>query len=376
MSAVPEAVDTAPGGAVPAAVGSCPLFGRCGGCSALDRPADDYAEAKRAAVVAVLAARGITVPVEPLRRLPFASRRRATFTAVADKAGVRVGYQAARSHEVVDVAACPALDPALAAALPEIRAIGKAAAEAGKARLTATLCSNGIDLAVTREAPKPPKGGKRRGKAPRRRPLMVDAPGILRVTVDGEIAIMREVPAVVFDGVSVPFPPAAFLQASRASETLMVDLVTAAVGDAATVADLFCGLGTFAVPLTRTAKVTAVEIDGPALDALEAGMAHTSGRRGLTAIRRNLMQHPLSPKELNVDAVVFDPPRAGAEAVATSLARSSVPRIVAVSCEPRTLARDLAILVEGGYTITQVVPVDQFVGTDHIEVVATLEGTR
>ncbi|UOM33326.1 class I SAM-dependent RNA methyltransferase [Acuticoccus sp. I52.16.1] len=358
-----------------APVGTCALFGRCGGCSALDRPADVYAAGKRDAVVAALAARGIEAEVAPLERMPFASRRRATFTAVSDRDGTRVGYQAARSHEVIDVAACPALDPALAAALPEIRSLGTAAASGGRARLTATLCDNGIDLAITRERAKPAKGpkGRRRSKADKARPLLVEAQSLLRVTVDGELAIMREPPLVRFDGVDVPFPPAAFLQASRASEARMTELVLAGVGAAGTVADLFCGLGTFAVPLTRQAKVLAAELDGPALDALEAGMGRTAGRRGLTAERRNLMHHPLGAKELTMEAVVFDPPRAGAEAQAVALAQTRVPRVVAVSCEPRTLARDLAILVAGGYKITQVVPVDQFVGTDHIEVIATLE---
>ncbi len=358
-----------------APVGTCALFGRCGGCSALDRPAGVYAAQKTEAVVAALAVHSIAAPVASLAMMPFASRRRATFTAVSDRDGTRVGYQAARSHEVIDVAHCPALDPALAAALPEIRSLGTAAASGGKARLTATLCDNGIDLAITRETAKAHRApkAKRRGKA--QRPLMVEGAGLLRVTVDSELAIMREPPLVRFDGVDVPFPPAAFLQASRASQALMTELVLAGVGDVQSVADLFCGLGTFAIPLTRGAKVTAVELDGAAVDALEAGMAHTSGRRGLSAVRRNLMQHPLGAKELGVDAVVFDPPRAGAEAQARAITEARVPRIVAVSCEPKTLARDLAILVAGGYKITQVIPVDQFVGTAHIEVVATLELT-
>lgn len=357
-------------------VGTCPLFGRCGGCSALDRSEADYVAWKERSVREALAAHQVVAPLAPLMRTPFASRRRATFTAVGDRGGVRVGYQAARSHEVVDVAACPALDPQLAEVLPQIRSIGVAAAGEGKARLTATLCANGVDLSVIRQtATKGGKGGKRRAKT-RPRPLMVEAPGLARVTVDGDLVLQREAPVVRFDGVDIPFPPGAFLQASRAGEAAMTGLVIEALAGADSVADLFCGLGTFAVPLTRHAKVTAVEIDGPALAALEAGMAHATGRRALTAVRRNLMQHPLAPRELTAEAVVFDPPRAGAQALATALAGSHVARIAAVSCEPRTLARDLAILVSGGYKITQVVPLDQFVGTGHIEAVAILEVAR
>ncbi|ORE91231.1 23S rRNA (uracil-5-)-methyltransferase [Stappia sp. 22II-S9-Z10] len=373
--------------AAEAPVGVCPLFGRCGGCSHLDRPADLYAAEKERHVAAALAGRGVTAAVSPLLRLPFASRRRATFTAVHDKGGVKIGYQAARSHEVVDVAFCPALDPDLAAALPRIRAIGTAAAAGGRARMTATLTANGVDLTIARETKTPARRKPPRGAKGKRRdgpgPLLIEPPtetgpgALVRVMVDGDLSFMTEPPVVVFAGVAVPFPAGAFLQASRAGEAAMIRLVTEAMAGAENVADLFCGLGTFAVPLTASAKVLAAEIDGPALEALRAGMAHTTGRRALTAVSRNLMHHPLSPQELKgIDGVVFDPPRAGAEAVARELARSEVPRLAAVSCEPATLARDLAILTEGGYKITQVVPVDQFVGTAHIEVVANLERER
>ncbi|WP_420392149.1 class I SAM-dependent RNA methyltransferase [Acuticoccus sp.] len=318
-----------------------------------------------------LRGRGLEAPLAPLVRLPFASRRRATLTAAAGRSGELVGYLAARSHDLVDVAACPALDPSLAASWPAIRAIGAALARhAGHARLTATLCANGVDVAATLQ---PSRSG--RGRRPRPAPpmLAVDDPAIARLTVDGDIALLREPPVVRFDGVNVPFPPGAFLQPSRTGEATLTRLVLAGVGEAGRVVDAFCGLGTFAVPITAHARVTAVDADGPALDALAAGMARASGRRPLTVARRNLMRDPLSLAELNgVEAVVFDPPRAGAEALAQGLANSTVPRIVAVSCEPRTLARDLAHLVAGGYKITQVTPVDQFVGTGHIEAVAEL----
>lgn len=354
-------------------VGRCPLFGTCGGCSVLDLSAADYVAQKAASVAAAFAARGLAPDIAPVLRAPFASRRRATLTAVNDRAGLRIGFLAARSHDVVDVPHCPALDPALGAALPAIREI---AAEFAPARIVATLCHNGIDVAVTRQAGREaaPRGRKAGAKAQARRaPITTFDPAIVRLTVDGDIALMREPPVVRFDGVDIPFPPASFLQASRVGEAHLTRLVIDGVAGAEAVADLYCGLGTFAVPLTRTARVTAVEVDGPALAALERGMARTEGRRLLTPLRRNLMRDPLAPKELAAfDAVVFDPPRAGAETIATALAASAVPRIVAVSCEPRTLARDCAILVAGGYKITHVVPVDQFVGTRHIEAVATL----
>lgn len=350
-------------------LGHCPLFGRCGGCSVLDLTDAEYVATKTARLAQAFAARGLAPPMAPLQRSPLASRRRATFTAVREGRTIFVGYAEARSHTIVDVRVCPALAPPLAAALPAIRALAIAAAAlSGQARLVATACANGIDIAITR--PAPPKGKRR--KDHREPPLVADDAAILRVTIDGDLAFARETPVVVFDGVSVPLPPGAFLQATAEGEAALTRLVLAATEGAARVADLFAGLGTFAVPLTRRAAVTAVDADGPALDSLEAAMAHTSGRRPLAAVRRNLFHHPLSPAELApFDAVVFDPPRAGAEAVARSLAASRVPTVVAVSCDPVTLARDAAILAES-YEITQVTPVDQFVGTLHLEAVATL----
>lgn len=348
-----------------APVGTCPLFGRCGGCSLLDRPDADYAAGKHAAVVSALAGAGLAVPVAPLARTPFASRRRATFSVGSGPTGLSVGYQAARSHEIVDVRACPALDPELGRALPAIRRIAAAAGHG--ARLTATLVANGIDVAVARP--------RQRRPARSRPPADMDA-AIVRLTDDGDIVFLREAPVVLFDGVAVPFPPAAFLQASRAGEAHLVALVTAAAAGAGAVLDAFAGLGTFTFPLARGAKVTAAEVDGPAMEALRHAAAHAAGRRPVLALRRNLMRDPLSARELvPFDAAVFDPPRTGAEALAHALAGSTVPTLVAVSCAPRTLARDCAILVAGGYKITQVVPVDQFVGTRHIEAVATLERT-
>ncbi|MCF3934212.1 RNA methyltransferase [Acuticoccus sp. M5D2P5] len=355
---------------------ACPLFGRCGGCSTLHMDEAAYSVFKTGRLGDALAARGLAPPLAPMRGAPLASRRRATFTAVAGAGGVTVGYQAARSHEVVDVAACPALAPDLGAALPAIRALATgAAATSGRARVTATLCENGVDVAITTEksAAKKPKRGKRRDKRAPPPPLATDDPRIVRLTVDGDLAFARETPIVRFDGVAIPFPPAAFLQASLEGEAHLIALVSEGASGAETLFDGFCGLGTFTAPLTRFAKVTAADVDGPALAALETGLAHASGRRGATVVRRNLMQDPLSLPELaRFDTVVFDPPRAGAEAFARSLAASTVKRIVAVSCDPGTFARDCAILAESGYAIEAVTPVDQFVGTAHIEAVAVL----
>ena len=356
----------------------CPLFGVCGGCSTLHLPDLVYEAAKVARLVDAFAARNLFPEVQPLRRAPLASRRRATLTAVADGNGTRIGFQEARSHTVVDVPACPALAPPLADSLPAVREIAaEIAASAGRVRVVATLCHNGIDVAVTRDNPPPSRrAGKRRprSKAPPPPPPVSADTSIIRLSMDGEPVFQRDAPVVRFDDVDVPFPPAAFLQASLYGEAALQQLVLAAAEGADVVLDAFCGLGTFAIPLTRFARVTAVEVDTDALSALTTGHAGTRGRRPVATLKRNLMGHPLGTAELQgYDVAVFDPPRAGAEGLARALAASAIPRVIAVSCEPVTLARDCAILAEGGYTITQVHPVDQFVGTDHLEAVVVME---
>ena len=154
----------------------------------------------------------------------------------------------------------------------------------------------------------------------------------------------------------------------------MADLVAAHVGKSKKVADLFAGSGTFTMRLAHRAEVWAVESDAAALSALEKGFRGGAGLKKVTAERRDLFQRPLLPRELiGVDAVVFDPPRAGAAAQAKHLAKSEVAKVAAVSCNPVTLARDLEILIAGGYALKSVTPVDQFLWSPHVEAVALLE---
>jgi 23S rRNA (uracil1939-C5)-methyltransferase len=197
--------------------------------------------------------------------------------------------------------------------------------------------------------------------------------GVARLTVDGESITTSGLPEVDLSGVKVKLPPGAFLQASREAETAMVDLVRDGVGPAKRVADLFAGLGTFTFALARTAAVDAFEADDAALTALAEAARKTPRLKPIRTFARDLFRSPLRPKELApYDAVVFDPPRAGASGQAKELAASKVSKLVALSCNPGTLARDLRILVDGGYRITRVVPVDQFLFSPHIEVVAHL----
>ncbi len=195
-----------------------------------------------------------------------------------------------------------------------------------------------------------------------------------RLTVGKESVALGGAPEVDLSGVAVKLPPDAFLQASREAEAEMVGLVREKVGGAKRVADLFAGVGTFTLALARSASVAAYEVDDAALAALAEDARKTLKLKPVRTSVRDLFRSPLSVKELDAfDAVVFDPPRAGASAQVAQIAKSRMPMLVAVSCNPGTLARDLRILVDGGYRITRVVPVDQFLFSPHIEVVAHLE---
>ena len=195
--------------------------------------------------------------------------------------------------------------------------------------------------------------------------------GIIRLAAGRELLMSLSAPQVTFSGVAVDLPPGAFLQAVAEAEGVMTALAANAIGKTKRVADLFCGLGTFTFALARKAAVTAIEQDRTLLAALEAAARRARGIKPVETIPRDLMREPLSFMELKAfGAAVFDPPRAGALAQAQALARSGVPLVVAVSCNPATFARDARALIDGGYRLKRVAPVDQFLFSAHVELVA------
>jgi len=166
-------------------------------------------------------------------------------------------------------------------------------------------------------------------------------------------------------------PPGAVLQATALGEETLAQLVLQHIADAKSVADLFAGVGPFALRLAERARVLAVDNDAGAIDALRRASAATRGLKPIIAERRDLFRRPFLAQELvGLDAVVFDPPRQGAEAQARELAKSPVPTIVAVSCNAATFGRDTKLLIDGGYRLGDVTPVDQFRYSAHVEIVA------
>jgi 23S rRNA (uracil1939-C5)-methyltransferase len=215
--------------------------------------------------------------------------------------------------------------------------------------------------------------GKLSGTAARELAHAGTQAGIARLTVGDDPVIEQAAPMIWIGGIETRLPPNTFVQAVEEAETEMVRIVLAAAGKAKTVADLFCGVGAFALTLAANARVLAIDSNASAISTLAAAARRSSGLKPIQTKVRDLFRDPLSPRELvGLDAIVFDPPRAGARAQAEQLARSRVPTVVAVSCDPGTLARDLRILVDGGYDIEAVTPIDQFVYSAHVEAVAVL----
>ena len=344
----------------------CRYFGMCGGCALQHMERGAYLSWKREQVVAALLARGLSAEVEKVRPVPLASRRRAALALGRTKDGVALGYRRARSHDLMEIAACPVLIPRISDRLSKLKtALAPLLGGKREARVTMTETGSGLDILLEGVRPAPAAFGAFAAKAA--------ALGVTRLTADGESVTLGGTPEVDLSGVRVKLPPGAFLQASREAEGEMVALVRDGVDGAKRIADLFAGLGTFTLALARSAAVDAYEADEAALAALAEAVRMTPKLKPVKTFTRDLFRSPLGAKELQAyDAVVFDPPRAGASAQAEALAKSRVKRLVAVSCNPGTLARDLRILVDGGYRIARVVPVDQFLFSPHIEVVAHL----
>ncbi len=346
----------------------CPHFGDCGGCDLQHAGDELYRAFKRDRVVEALSRAGVEAEVEPLVSCPPRSRRRVTLTAARAGNKVVLGYVAARSSRIVPISTCPIAVPAIEAALPVLAKLAAILLDRRRPmKLLVTLTTAGLDIALNDTA-------KLTDKLRQQAVSVALAADVARLSVAGELLVKTRPPLVDFAGVAVEIPSGAFLQAVESAEKAMADLVTGHLGGAKRVADLFSGCGTFSLRLARHSAVRAVEGDAAALAAQDQAHRRASGLKPLEGERRDLFRRPIPAKKLKgFDGVVFDPPRAGAEGVSRELAASSVKRVAAVSCNPVTLARDLKILIDGGYRLVSVTPLDQFLWSHHVEAVALLE---
>lgn len=344
----------------------CVHYKSCGGC-AVQHASDHFvADWKEGVVRMAFIGQGIEAPIRPIITSPPNSRRRAALSARRTKKGALIGFHGRASDNLVATPECRLLLPELLEFFPALEALTViGASRSGELTLHLTASPAGVDVSVT--------GGK-----PMDRDLQMalaewcGSPGLARLTWNGDQIAQIAPPAQSFDGIAVVPPPGAFLQATVHGQQVLISAVQEALAGAQNVVDLFSGCGTFALPLAKTAQVHAVEGDAAMLAALDHGWRNASGLRRVTTQARDLFRRPLTPDDIApFDGIVIDPPRAGARAQVAEIAQSDAGRLAMVSCNPVSFARDARMLVEAGFVLNWVQPVDQFRWSSHIELVAS-----
>lgn len=347
-----------------------PHYGDCGGCSLQHWANGPYLAWKRDQVVAALARERIETEVEATVAVPAGTRRRLALHArrLAD-GRVVLGFKARKSWRLVEVSECPVADPRLVGAFPALAKVAAAFLEHPKSAPTlhVTWTLDGLDVDVT--------GVERRsgGLSADRRTQAARAAAeadLARLSLAGETLVMARQPRVVFGPATVPLPAGGFLQAVPEAEGAMVGCAVEAVRGAKKVADLFCGAGTFTFPLATVASVVAADASAAGIAALKAGISTAKGIKPISAEARDLFRRPLTPFDLKgCEAIVFDPPRAGAIEQTAQIAGTKAGVVVGVSCNPVTFARDARVLIDAGFRLERVTPVDQFLWSSHVELV-------
>jgi 23S rRNA (uracil1939-C5)-methyltransferase len=338
----------------------CKYYVRCGGCQLQHWQQVPYQDWKKNLIAAALLKRGIEFPVSDIINAHGSGRRRVSLHVRRKDGVVIAGFMAARSHDLIDIDQCPILVPALKNSTDIARKLG---AKLGDCDISLTAADNGLDVSIKAERKIADE------QMPRLAGLVAEL-NLARLTINGNMVATRVMPVVSIGKALVQVPPGSFLQATKAGEETLAALIMNSLGKAKSVADLFCGIGPFALRIAENAKVTAIDSDKPAIASLAQAVRQTTGIKPLQAEVRDLMREPLVANELKgFDAVIFDPPRAGAEAQARQLAKSSMKTVVTVSCDPASFARDAEILIGGGYKLNSLTAVDQFKWTSHVEIV-------
>lgn len=347
-----------------------PHYGDCGGCSLQHWAAGPYLEWKRDQIRELLSREGLECEIAPTFACPPGSRRRLALHARPGKGGAIIGFKARKSWRLVEVTQCPVAHPDLVSAFPALRKLAAGFLDHPKSAPTlhVTTTLSGLDIDVTGVERK--KGG---GLSADRRMQIAEVASefdFARVTLAGEIIYQVRQPVVRFGRAVVGLPPGSFLQAVAAAEAEMARLAVEAVDGASRVADLFCGAGAFTFPLAEHASVLAGDSADPAIQALKAATGTAPGLKSIVAETRDLFRRPFLAVDLKgIEAVVFDPPRAGAEIQSREIGLSGASTVVGVSCNPATFARDARILTNAGFRLEHVTPIDQFLWSAHVELV-------
>ncbi|MBC8128723.1 MAG: class I SAM-dependent RNA methyltransferase [Rhizobiaceae bacterium] len=346
----------------------CPHFGRCGGCDLQHAAPPLYADFKRNLVTDAFASRGIEAEVGELIPCEPASRRRAVFSGARTGNRITFGFFEQQTNHVAEIDVCLVVVPEIAARLADFKGLALIVADKKRPmRMAVTATATGLDIALS-ETAKLTEGMRQSILA---FSLRRD---FARVSLEGEVIVETRKPTIRISDIAVSPSAGGFLQAVASAEAAMAGLVAEHLAPAKATMDLFSGIGTFALRLAAKSSVHAVETEADALAALDLAKRGAQGLKPITMERRDLFRRPVTARELNkVDGLVFDPPRAGAEMQAREIAASTVKRVAAVSCNPATLARDARILLDGGYRLVTVTPIDQFLWSHHVEVVALFE---
>ncbi len=343
----------------------CPYFHECGGCATQHMSHGLYQGWKRDIVAGALRQARIETELAPLVDAHGDGRRRITLHARYAGRETRVGYMAPRSHHLVEIAFCPIAESAIRESAPAVaKALASRLARSGKPLdIQVTASAAGLDVDVRGHGPVHDRD--RLGLIELARSL-----DLARLSLHGDVVVELKSPVQGMGRAAVVPPPGGFLQATRRGEETLSALVLEACAGAKRVADLFAGCGPFSLRLAEKSEVHAVESERSSLAALDKAARATPGLRRVTVEPRDLFRRPLLTPELKgYDAVVLDPPRAGAEAQARQIAASQVPVVAGVSCDPGTFTRDAGILIAAGYRLERVVPVDQFKHSPHVELV-------
>jgi len=348
----------------------CPHFLACGGCALQHWAHAPYLAWKVERLRQTLGRERIQAEIlPPFAAAPHTRRRVALHARRGTREAARLGYKQRRSWDLVEIAVCPISDPAIEAALPALRRLAAPLFEHPKSAPTlhVTLADTGLDVEITgvesRSGGLSADGRMRVAEA-------AAAADFARATIGGEVAYMSRQPQVRLGPAVVSLPPGAFLQATPGAEAAMAAFVAEAAAGATRIADLYCGVGTFTFRLAAIAPVHAADFAAEAVRALGAARATAPGLKDISGEARDLGRRPVLAEELKAtDVAVFDPPRAGAAEQTAELARSRVARVIGVSCNPATFARDARVLLDAGFRLERVLPVDQFLWSPHIELV-------
>jgi 23S rRNA (uracil1939-C5)-methyltransferase len=351
---------------------ACRHFGVCGGCALQHYPDDFYASWKLDRLRVALAAAGIEPPaLMPMARTPPGGRRRADLSLRHDRAGVVVGYAQRRSHDLVDLAECPVLLPSIVALVGPLRLLVAAILPVDdEADAVINWTDSGADVLLVPE-------GRLALDLPRREAiaLFAESADVARVSWGSrgkpEIVLTRRPPLLRFGTVEVTPPPGAFLQASFAGEATLRAAVKAWTGQGRRIVDLYAGLGTLTLPMLPAARVTLVEGNAAAIGAVETALRRKALTGVAQTITRDLRREPMVAEELaDFDIAILDPPMVGAAAQARELARSQIPTVIYASCNPQSFAADARALIDGGFRLERLLPIDQFLWSTHIELIA------